>query len=232
MENKKYLGEFIYQMRKEKNISQSQLGDMLGVSNKAVSKWETGESNPEIEKIQKLAGIFGISADELLSCERKADGPESKTDDAGYIKIPVSGKFEYTSKKKTKKGVPLVHINFSSFKAKARGIVAIGYNAKGVVSIGILSVGIVAIGVLNIGVISLGALAVSLLASVGSISVSFGAAAGAIALGGFLAVGAIAIGYNAIGAVAIGYNAHTSPSGIARGINEFIHSEWSGRNFD
>ncbi len=61
------VGELIYKKRKEKGLTQSQLGDMLGVSNKAVSKWENGESFPEFSAIQPLCEILGISADELVN---------------------------------------------------------------------------------------------------------------------------------------------------------------------
>lgn len=64
--NKYSVGELIYKKRKEKNLTQTQLGEMLGVSNKAVSKWETGESFPEFSAIQPLCEILGLSADELI----------------------------------------------------------------------------------------------------------------------------------------------------------------------
>jgi len=64
--NKYTVGELIYKKRKEKGLTQSQLGEMLGVSNKAVSKWENGESYPEFSAIQPLCEILSISADELV----------------------------------------------------------------------------------------------------------------------------------------------------------------------
>ena len=60
------VGELIYKKRKEKGLTQSQLGEMLGVSNKAVSKWENGESYPEFSAIQPLCEILGLTADELV----------------------------------------------------------------------------------------------------------------------------------------------------------------------
>lgn len=68
------VGELIYKKRKEKGLTQSQLGEMLGVSNKAVSKWENGESFPEFSAIQPLCEILGITADELVQ------GKESQND--------------------------------------------------------------------------------------------------------------------------------------------------------
>lgn len=66
-------GEFLYQLRKEKGMTQAELADALGVTNKAVSKWETGEAMPETALLKPLARIFGVTVDELLDGKR-ADG--------------------------------------------------------------------------------------------------------------------------------------------------------------
>lgn len=60
------IGEKIYSLRKSKNMSQEDLANVLNVSRQTVSKWETGESNPDIEKIVPLCDFFDISTDELL----------------------------------------------------------------------------------------------------------------------------------------------------------------------
>ncbi|MGN0531185.1 MAG: helix-turn-helix transcriptional regulator [Eubacterium sp.] len=56
----------IVELRKQKGLSQKQLGDMLGVSNKAVSKWENGESLPKMSTMLSLAEIFGVDGNELI----------------------------------------------------------------------------------------------------------------------------------------------------------------------
>ena len=63
------LSEKIIYCRKKAGLSQLDLADKLGVSRQSVSKWETGESNPDITKIPLLAKEFGVSADWLLSGE-------------------------------------------------------------------------------------------------------------------------------------------------------------------
>lgn len=63
---KQSIGKFIAVMRKSKGLTQQQLADMVRVSNKTVSKWETEESYPDINLIPVLAEIFEISCDELL----------------------------------------------------------------------------------------------------------------------------------------------------------------------
>lgn len=61
------LNERIKQLRKDKGLTQTQLADMLGVTDKAVSKWEVGEANPDISLLAKIAEIFGVSVDYLLT---------------------------------------------------------------------------------------------------------------------------------------------------------------------
>lgn len=63
-------GDFLYTLRKEKGMTQTELADLLGVTNKAVSKWETGESYPETSLLVPIANVFGITVDELLRGER------------------------------------------------------------------------------------------------------------------------------------------------------------------
>lgn len=60
-------GEFIYQKRKELNLTQEELGYKLKVTNKAVSKWETGETLPDIQLLEELAKVLNITIDELIT---------------------------------------------------------------------------------------------------------------------------------------------------------------------
>ncbi len=64
-------GDFLYSLRREKGMTQAQLAAMLGVTNKAVSKWETGEAMPETSQLVPIARIFGVTVDELLEGRRK-----------------------------------------------------------------------------------------------------------------------------------------------------------------
>lgn len=61
------VGERLLKLRKEKNMSQEDLANVLDVSRQTVSKWETGESMPDFNKICPLCEYFGITSDELLS---------------------------------------------------------------------------------------------------------------------------------------------------------------------
>ncbi|TCK92678.1 helix-turn-helix protein [Natranaerovirga hydrolytica] len=73
MDSKK-VGSFISELRKKKNMTQQELGNKLNVTNKAVSKWETGDGYPEITTIPALAEVLGVSTSELLNGEIKGKG--------------------------------------------------------------------------------------------------------------------------------------------------------------
>lgn len=69
-------GKFISRKRKEKNMTQGQLAEKLGVSNKTVSKWETGRSMPDYAVIKSLCEELGITVAELM------DGQEAEENSA------------------------------------------------------------------------------------------------------------------------------------------------------
>ena len=66
-------GNFLYELRKEKGMTQQELAEKLNITNKAVSKWETGEAFPETSQLVPLANIFGVTVDELLRGKRSAE---------------------------------------------------------------------------------------------------------------------------------------------------------------
>ena len=60
-------GTIIKKLRESKNLTQSELAEMLGVSSKAVSKWETGKGLPDISLLETLSATLGVSVMELMS---------------------------------------------------------------------------------------------------------------------------------------------------------------------
>ena len=64
-------GNFLYNLRKQRGWTQTELADKLGVTNQAVSKWENGDSFPDTGMLVPLAELFGVSVDELLKGKRK-----------------------------------------------------------------------------------------------------------------------------------------------------------------
>lgn len=65
------IGRFIAARRKVRGLTQQQLADELGLTNKAISKWETGQGMPDVTTLSVLAEILGITVDELLNGELK-----------------------------------------------------------------------------------------------------------------------------------------------------------------
>ena len=70
------LAEKIAELRKEKGWSQEELAEKVGVTRQAVSKWESAQSAPDLEKLVQLSGLLGVSTDYLLKDERRAALPE------------------------------------------------------------------------------------------------------------------------------------------------------------
>lgn len=80
--NQQYIGKFIAACRKEKNMTQAQLAEQLGITDRAVSKWETGKSMPDSSIMLELCEILGITVNELLSGEEiQMEEFESKADE-------------------------------------------------------------------------------------------------------------------------------------------------------
>ena len=77
---KKTLGMMIASLRKEKGMTQLDLAEKIGVTDKAVSKWERDLSCPDVNTISQLAELFGISVDELMQI--KSEVQEEKKIDA------------------------------------------------------------------------------------------------------------------------------------------------------
>ena len=69
MDNLKF-GSFIKELRKEKNMTQKELADKIGLTDKAISKWERGLSFPDITMLSSLAEVFDVDVSEILNGER------------------------------------------------------------------------------------------------------------------------------------------------------------------
>lgn len=91
-------GNFLYELRTEKGLSQSELGEMMGVSNKAVSKWEMGISKPRPAMLVVLASFFGVTVEELLAGRRNAETEQQEHGEGDAALKLWAG--EYRKKKK------------------------------------------------------------------------------------------------------------------------------------
>lgn len=89
--------ENLIELRKMKNYSQEELAERIGVSRQTLSKYETGESLPDIEKCKQLAEVFSVTVDDLISYEKQEE------DNMGYS-VPPKGKHIFGMVKVGEKG--------------------------------------------------------------------------------------------------------------------------------
>lgn len=83
MDNNK-IGLYLQNKRKEKNITQKELADIMGVTYQAVSRWEKGDSIPDLDSLDNLANFYKISIDDIL--QRKVENNnKDNTDNFKYI---------------------------------------------------------------------------------------------------------------------------------------------------
>lgn len=197
------LGEKIFKLRTEKGFSQETLGEKLGVSRQSVSKWETDQSIPELDKIVAMSEVFGVSTDYLL--KNKEDAYWEEEEPCGKESVQEiyhrdrGRHYEYKSKKKIGK-LPLVHINLGTGIYRAKGVIAVGMIAQGVFAIGFASVGGFSIGIISLGLLALANFAFGLIAF-GSLAV------GVVSLGAF-SFGIFSLGAMTYGQFAFGASAH------------------------
>lgn len=200
------LGKSLYELRKQRGLSQEDVAQELYVSRQTISKWESDLSSPDFEKLISLSKFYHISLDELANQSQENNGIRERVIYKEYY-------YEYKSKLKIG-NVPLIHVVFAhNLKAKAKGIIAVGPRATGIIAIGFLSVGLLAMGCLSFGLFAIGALALALF-SIGGLSIG-GVAFGGVAFG-VLAMGGFAFGIYSIGGLAFG-------SKVALGDQAFGH---------
>ena len=93
------IGRFIATCRKEQNLTQEQLAEKLGVSNKTVSRWENGNSFPDVSMLQPLCDLLNISVNELLLGEKIPEDNYRKKVEENTIRILEECRFSLESGK-------------------------------------------------------------------------------------------------------------------------------------
>ncbi|MGN0457541.1 MAG: helix-turn-helix domain-containing protein [Eubacterium sp.] len=130
MDNLEFANRII-ELRKQKGLSQKELGDMLGVSNKAVSKWENGESMPKTATMLKLAELLGIDGNELIGFEvRESDESKYSEDEISKLKSEnaiLSSRLNAIDKRRKRSFIAVIIICIVSVIAS--GIIAICFNS-------------------------------------------------------------------------------------------------------
>ena len=128
MENNK-VGNFIAEMRKKKNLTQQQLGDKLYVTDKAVSKWERGKSLPDITLLSKLAEIFEVEVEDILSGEINKNKKNINIDER-IKELQIS--IETRNKKQIKKYITIIGILIILLSLVVFKNIYLGYSVKNV----------------------------------------------------------------------------------------------------
>ncbi len=213
-------GDKIAKLRRENNYTQEQLAYIFGVSRQSISKWESGATYPEVDKLIRMGELFGCTMDYLLRdevTEPSKTGPEPQ-DESYHSYEPHADRwngnnpFYFRSRLRERRsertlwGLPLWQIGRDAHAIfavglTARGVVACGMRARGLISVGLLSMGVISIGLVSLGLIAGGLVSLGLLAS-GCIAVGL-IALGSVCLGAF-SCGALACGDFAQGALAAG----------------------------
>ncbi|MCI6738780.1 MAG: helix-turn-helix domain-containing protein [Intestinibacter sp.] len=222
------IGEQLVKLRKENNMSQEKLAELLGVSRQTIYKWENNKVYPDMINLVAISEIFDVSIDELIKGEQRSNQTVNQV-------ANKKTSYEYKSEKYIG-NLPLIHINLGIKNCKARGIIAIGNVSIGLISIGLVSAGLFSLGALSLGFFAIGLLSLAIIASgfcgIGVISASV-IAIGIYSLGvisiGLFSIGGLAfskylsVGYYAKGSVAIGVGAKGATTLVKDTFNELLN---------
>ena len=184
-------GDRLSALRRASQHTQEQLAELLEVTRQSVSRWESGLAYPETEKLIRIASLYGVTVDYLLTGK---DSPAERQHPSRRWH------YEYVSRRKIG-NLPLVHINIGIGFYRAKGFFAVGNLSAGVFSAGLLSAGLFSAGILSLGLLALGYLCLGVFAA-GTVAAGL-IALGAIAVGVF-SMGAVSLGGFSFGALAIG----------------------------
>jgi transcriptional regulator with XRE-family HTH domain len=86
-------GKFIADLRKEKGLTQAQLGERIGVTNKTISRWETGVYLPPADALLALGELFNVSVNEILSGKRLTETDYKEAAEENLTQIIIASSF-------------------------------------------------------------------------------------------------------------------------------------------
>lgn len=79
--DQKKVGLFLKELRGEKSVTQEELAEVLGVSNRSISRWENGTTMPDFDLVIELAKYYGVEVGEILDGERRSKNEDAKSED-------------------------------------------------------------------------------------------------------------------------------------------------------
>ena len=91
--DQKRIGSFLKELRKERGLTQEQLAETLGVSNRSVSRWETGTNMPDFDLLMQIARYYDVTVEEILDGERREKTADLESD-AALQKVADYGNME------------------------------------------------------------------------------------------------------------------------------------------
>ena len=100
----------LYQLRKQKGFSQEELANRLNVSRQTVSKWEVGDSTPDMEKLVAISDLFDVSLD-MLIMGKEAPAPEAAPAKSELVDVINQKVLTPNNKKKAKSALKTAGIN-------------------------------------------------------------------------------------------------------------------------
>lgn len=99
----------LYELRKQKGLSQEELAGRLNVSRQTVSKWEIGDTTPDMEKLAAISELFDISLDELV-LGKKAEAVDQSSKVSGFLQSMEDKVCTQENKTKVRKGLKIAGI--------------------------------------------------------------------------------------------------------------------------
>lgn len=133
------IGKFIAELRKELNLTQAQLADIIGVTNKTISRWETGTYLPPVEGLLQMSELFGVSMNELISGKRLSDKEYKKSAEENIAQVITESRFSLKDK--------IEFYKRKWLKEHIAIMILVGAVILGVLAIGVLSHNMILVGI-------------------------------------------------------------------------------------
>ena len=92
------IGQFIAELRKQQGLTQEQFGEKIGVTNKTVSRWETGAYMPPADVLMIMSDLFGVTINEILSGKRLSESEYKEAAEENLRQTISSSNFDYKEK--------------------------------------------------------------------------------------------------------------------------------------
>lgn len=109
------VGRFLKELRGEKALTQEQLAEILGVSNRSISRWENGVTMPAFDLLMQMAAFYGVEIGEILDGERKPKAADEQPENTLWKRFTGGGQEKGTRRQDAscKSSLPFARIRYS-----------------------------------------------------------------------------------------------------------------------